>query len=150
MRIAIGADHAGFPMKEIIKEYLRSLGHEVLDMGTHSAQSVNYAEFAERVAREVASGKVQRGILICGTGIGMSIAANKVEGVRAALVHSEYTAKMAAMHNNANIITFGGRVEGPEEAKRFVKIWLETPFEGGRHNKRLEKIIEMEEKCKEG
>jgi len=150
MRIAIGSDHAGFPMKEIIKEYLRSLGHEVLDMGTHSAQSVNYAEFAERVAREVASGKAQRGILICGTGIGMSIAANKVEGVRAALVHSEYTAKMAAMHNNANIITFGGRVEGPEEAKRFVKIWLETPFEGGRHNKRLEKIIEMEEKCKEG
>ena len=150
MRIAIGSDHAGFPMKEIIKEYLRSLGHEVLDMGTHSAQSVNYAEFAEKVAREVASGRAQRGILICGTGIGMSIAANKVEGIRAALVHSEYTAKMAAMHNNANIITFGGRVEGPQEAKRFVKIWLETPFEGGRHNKRLEKITEMEEKCKEG
>ena len=150
MRIAIGSDHAGFPMKEIIKEYLRWLGHEVLDMGTHSAQSVNYAEFAEKVAREVASGRAQRGILICGTGIGMAIAANKVEGIRAALVHSEYTAKMAAMHNNANIITFGGRVEGPQEAKRFVKIWLETPFEGGRHNKRLEKITEMEEKCKEG
>ncbi len=150
MRIAIGSDHAGFPMKEIIKEYLRSLGHEVLDMGTHSAQSVNYAEFAEKVAREVASGRAQRGILICGTGIGMAIAANKVGGIRAALVHSEYTAKMAAMHNNANIITFGGRVEGPQEAKIFVKIWLETPFEGGRHNKRLEKITEMEEKCKEG
>ncbi len=150
MRIAIGSDHAGFPMKEIIKEYLRSLGHEVLDMGTHSAQSVNYAEFAEKVAREVASGRAQRGILICGTGIGMAIAANKVGGIRAALVHSEYTAKMAAMHNDANIITFGGRVEGPQEAKRFVKIWLETPFEGGRHNKRLEKITEMEEKCKEG
>ncbi len=126
------------------------MGHQVLDMGTHSTDSVNYAEFAEAVARAVASGKAHRGVLICGTGIGMSIAANKVEGVRAALVHSEYTARMAALHNNANVITFGGRVESPEEAKRFVKIWLETPFEGGRHTRRLKKIEEMEEKCKEG
>ncbi len=137
-------------MKEVIKEFLSEMGHEVLDMGTHSTSSVNYAEFAEAVARAVASGEAERGILICGTGIGMSIAANKVEGIRAALVHSEYTAKMAALHNNANIITFGGRVESPEEGKRFVKIWLETPFEGGRHTQRLRKIEEMEEKCKEG
>ena len=137
-------------MKEIIREFLEEMGHEVLDQGTHSTQSVNYAEFAEKVARKVAEGEAERGIIICGTGIGMSIAANKVEGIRAALVHSEYTARMAAMHNNANIITFGGRVESPEEAKNFVRIWLETPFEGGRHNLRLGKIKEMEEKCKEG
>ncbi len=150
MRIAIGSDHAGFPMKEIIKEYLRELGHEVMDLGTHSTSSVNYVEFAEAVARAVARGEAERGVLICGTGIGMSIAANKVEGIRAALVHSEYTARMAAMHNDANILTFGGRVESPEEGKRFVKTWLETPFEGGRHLQRLGKIGELEEKCKEG
>ncbi len=150
MKIAIGSDHAGFELKENVKDYLKELGHEVLDLGTHSTESVNYPEYAEKVAKAVSKGEAERGILICGTGIGMSIAANKVEGIRAALVHSVYTAKMASRHNNANIITFGGRIESPEEARAFVKAWLETPYEGERHNKRLFKIKELEEKCKGG
>ncbi|MCD6454786.1 MAG: ribose 5-phosphate isomerase B [Candidatus Aminicenantes bacterium] len=147
MKIAIGADHAGFELKEKVKKFLIDSGHEVLDLGTNSTESVNYAEYAEKVARAVSEGKTERGILICGTGIGMSIAANKIKGIRAALVHSIYTAKMASRHNNANIITFGGRIESPEEARAFIMAWLETPYEGERHDKRLNKIKELEENC---
>ncbi len=150
MKIAIGADHAGFKLKEEIKKFLTVQGIEPLDLGTYSENSVNYAEYAEKVALAVAKKETDRGILICGTGIGMSIAANKVAGIRAALVHSIYTAKMASQHNKANIICFGGRVESPEDAKGFIEIWLETPYEGERHQERLSKIEELEKKCKGG
>ena len=149
MKIAIGADHAGFELKEKIKAYLEGKGYQVEDVGTHSRERVNYVEYALKVAEMVAAGKADKGILICGTGIGMSIAANKVKGIRAALVHSLYTARMAAAHNNANIITMGGRIEPPEEAYRFVEEWLSTPFEGGRHSVRIASIHEYENKRQE-
>jgi len=150
MRIAIGADHAGFRLRKEIKEFLTAQGIESLDLGTYSEESVNYAEYAEKVALAVAKKEADRGILVCGTGIGMSIAANKVAGIRAALVHSVYTAKMASQHNNANIICFGGRIESPEDAEEFIRTWLETPYEEERHQERLSKIKELEKKCKGG
>ncbi|WP_461832381.1 ribose 5-phosphate isomerase B [Aquifex sp.] len=144
MKIAIGSDHAGFHLKERIKEFLKGENYEVIDFGTHSTESTHYPIFAKEVAKAVQEGKADRGILICGTGIGMSITANKFPGIRAALCTNEYMARMSRLHNNANVLCLGERVLGIELALSIVKVWLETPFEGGRHEKRIELIYEIE------
>jgi len=146
MKIAIGSDHAGFELKEIISQLLKEMGHEVIDMGTVSNLSVDYPDFAETVSKAVSEGSVDRGILICGTGIGMSIVANKFKNVRAALCNDLFTAKMSRLHNDANVLAIGGRIVGKDLAKEIVNIWINTPFEGGRHLKRLEKINLIERK----
>jgi len=144
VRIAIGCDHAGFLLKEELKAYLQALGHEVVDMGTHSLDSVDYPDYARQVAEAVAQGRVERGIVICGTGIGSSIVANKVPGVRAALCHESYTARMSREHNDSNVLALGGRVLGVELAKEIVQVWLASEFQGGRHARRVEKIKTIE------
>jgi ribose 5-phosphate isomerase B len=140
LKIAIGADHAGYELKEEVRRGLEEAGHEVRDLGTHSETSVDYPDFAVAVARAVASGEADRGILICGTGIGMAITANRVRGVRAASCSDCYSARMARAHNDANVLTFGARVVGPGLAGELVRAFLETGFEGGRHERRVEKI----------
>jgi len=149
MKIAIGSDHAGFELKEIISQLLKEMGHEVIDMGTVSNSSVDYPDFAETVSKAVSEGSVDRGVLICGTGIGMSIVANKFKNVRAALCNDLFTAKMSRLHNDANVLAIGGRIVGKDLAKEIVNIWINTPFEGGRHLKRLEKINLIERKVKD-
>ncbi|NPB07895.1 MAG: ribose 5-phosphate isomerase B [Aquificae bacterium] len=144
MKIALGSDHAGFPLKEKIKEFLKKEGYEVIDHGTNSQDSTHYPLFAKAVAESVISGEADRGILICGTGIGMSITANKFPGIRAALCTNEYMARMSRLHNDANVLCLGERVLGVELALSIVKVWLETPFEGGRHLKRVELISGIE------
>lgn len=141
--IVIGSDHAGFAMKEIIKEYLIGLNYQVEDAGTFSEDSVDYPDFAKKVAKKVQENG-DYGILICGTGIGMSITANRFKGIRCALCHDAYSAEFARKHNDANILSFGGRTIGVEIAKQMVYIFLNTTFEGGRHQKRVNKI-DMEE-----
>lgn len=143
MRLVMGSDHGGFGLKEKLKEALVGMGVDVTDVGTNSLASVDYPDLADAVAVRVASGQFERGILVCGTGIGMSIAANKVAGVRAALVHDITTARLAAAHNNANVLCLGGRLLAPEIATEIVQAWLETPFES-RHQRRLDKIAAME------
>lgn len=144
--IGITSDHGGRELKHLVSEYLRNQGYKVLDLGVgrHDGTSVDYPEYAAKLAHEVASGNVQRGIAICGTGIGMSIAANKVAGIRAALVWDEFTARMARQHNDANILCLGERVLNHTRALDLVRIWLETPFEGGRHLQRVKKIADLE------
>ena len=144
MKIAIGSDHAGYELKEQVKGSLAGL-HEVTDVGTDSTDSVDYPDFALSVARLVAEGKVERGILLCGTGIGMSVAANKVRGIRAALAFDLYTAMQARRHLDANILVLGAGVTGRALALEIVTKWLETPFEGGRHARRIEKIRRLED-----
>ena len=144
--IAIGADHGGYPLKEDVKAYLVEKGYSVMDVGTTSEESVDYPDFAAEVARAVQQKKVELGILICGTGIGMAMTANKFKGIRAAVVHDAYTAAMSRRHNNANIITFGGRVVGAGVAFSIVDAWLGNRFEGGRHTRRLDKIGAFEKK----
>jgi ribose 5-phosphate isomerase B len=144
MIIALGSDHAGFRLKEAIKEFLLDKGHEVLDMGTTSEDSTHYPIFAKEVSLAVQEGRADRGILVCGTGIGMSITANKFRGVRAALCLNEYMARMSRLHNDANVLCLGDRVLGEDLALAIVEVWLETPFEGGRHKKRVELILEIE------
>jgi ribose 5-phosphate isomerase B len=144
MRIAIGADHAGFRLKERLREVLAQQGHEVTDLGTYSEESVDYPDFAGRTAWEVASGQAERGILVCSSGIGMSIAANKIPGIRAALGTSEETARLLRSHNDANILTLGAKFIDEPAAVRMTEIFLETPFEGGRHERRVAKIAEIE------
>lgn len=146
MRLAIASDHGAFELKQEIVTFLKEKKIEVEDLGTMNNDSVDYPDFAARVAEQVSSGRVDAGVLACGTGIGMSIAANKFKNVRAAVVSDEYTARMSKEHNNANILCLGGRVRKPGEAKRLVEIWLNTPFEGGRHARRLEKITAIEKK----
>lgn len=146
MKIIIGSDHGGYKLKESIKKYLEKLGYGYIDFGCNSEESVDYPDFGFRVAEKVAKTN-GRGILICGTGIGMSIAANKVKGIRAALCHSEFTAEMSRKHNDSNILCMGGRVLDEKSAKRITKIWLETKFEAGRHEKRLSIIKKYEERC---
>lgn len=140
MKIAIGSDHGGFNLKAVIVDYVKSLGHEVKDFGTYSEESCDYPDVAHAVAKEVASEKYDRGILICGTGIGIGIAANKVPGIRAALCHDTFSAHASIEHNNANILTMGERIIGQGLAKDIVRIWLESEFEGGRHQRRIDKI----------
>ncbi|WP_460176086.1 ribose 5-phosphate isomerase B [Thermodesulfovibrio hydrogeniphilus] len=141
MKIAIASDHAGVELKEFVKNLLTDMGYVVFDMGTESSScSVDYPDYAHSVAQGVSEGIYDRGILICGTGIGMSIVANKVKNVRAALCNDLFTAKMSRLHNDANILCMGARVIGIGLAKEIVKIWMTTPFEAGRHSKRVEKI----------
>ncbi|MGA9466624.1 MAG: ribose 5-phosphate isomerase B [Exiguobacterium marinum] len=146
MKIAIGADHGGFNLKKEIVALLEELGHEYKDFGTHSAESIDYPDVAIPVAEAVAAGEFDRGILICGTGIGIGIAANKVKGIRAALVHDSFSAKATRQHNDSNIMTMGERVIGPGLALDLVTTWLDTDFEGGRHSNRVGKMSAYESK----
>ena len=145
MRIAIGSDHRGYEAKRRIRALLQQLGHEVVDMGPDSGESVDYPDFAFQVARAVSENRVDRGITICGTGIGMCIAANKVRGVRAAPCHDSITAEMSRRHNDANVLCLSADLLGDELIDRMVRIWLETEFESGRHARRVEKITRFEQ-----
>lgn len=142
--IAIASDHAGRELKEDLKELLLELGREFFDMGTEDDKSVDYPDYGIPLARKVSEGEFKTGILVCGTGVGMSILANKFNGVRAALVNEVFTARMAKEHNNANILVIGGRVTGKGLAREIVKTWLVTEFAGGRHQRRLDKITDIE------
>jgi ribose 5-phosphate isomerase B len=144
MKIALGADHRGFAAKERVKAHLREAGHEPLDFGTDSGKPFDYPDAAYPAARCVVEGKADLGILFCGSGIGMSIAANKVHGVRAALCHDELTAEMARRHNNANVLCLPADLIGEALIKRIVEVWLTTGFEGGRHEQRINKIGKIE------
>ncbi len=144
MKVAIGCDHAGVSLKNEILPVLKELAVEWKDFGTATEESVDYPDFGERVSEEVSKNNVERGILICGTGIGMSIVANKFPGIRAALCHDSYSAEMSRLHNDANLLVLPGRIIDKETAKKIVKIWFTTPFEGGRHQKRLDKIKAIE------
>jgi ribose 5-phosphate isomerase B len=146
MRIAVGSDHRGFEVKRRVIALLQQLGHEVKDAGTMAKESVDYPDFAFDVATAVHEGRAERGILICGSGIGMCIAANKVPGIRAAPCHDSITAEMSRRHNDANVLCLSADLLGEELIDRMVRIWLETPFEGGRHARRVEKITRFEEK----
>lgn len=148
MKIAIAADHGGFELKDSMVEYIKSLGNEVVDLGTNSADSVDYPDYAKKVCEEIQQGKSDLGILICGTGIGMSLAANKFEGIRAACVSDVYSAKMSRNHNNANVLCIGARVIGDEVAKLIIKTFLENEFEAGRHQRRVDKIMAIEKENK--
>jgi RpiB/LacA/LacB family sugar-phosphate isomerase len=144
MRIALGSDHAGYELKEMIKAYLIGTGVEVSDCGTSSPESVDYPDFAARVGSEIQGGGSDRGILFCGTGIGMSIAANKIPGIRAALASTPDGARLSRLHNDANVLCLAGRFTDALTAEKIVRIWLETPFEGGRHQRRVDKIMAFE------
>lgn len=144
LSIALGADHAGYHLKQTIKEYLREAGHECEDLGTSSEESVDYPDFARAVAQRVAAGQSQLGILACGTGIGMAIAANKVPGVRAATAHDPMTARLSREHNDANVLTLGGRVLDDAAAIAVVREFLAAQFAGGRHQRRIDKIAELD------
>lgn len=146
MKIAIGNDHAAVAMKNEIKAYLEELGHEVINFGTDTTDSVNYPEYGEAVGRAVVAQEVDCGVLICGTGVGISLAANKVKGVRAAVCSEPVTARLVKEHNNANIIAFGARIVGIEVAKEIVRAYLEAQFQGGRHQTRVDLIHEIENK----
>lgn len=144
MKIAIGADHAGFQLKDSVKRLLDELGIPYEDFGTSNGQSVDYPDFAKAVAEGVAEGKFDRGILVCGTGVGMAIAANKVDGVRASAIVDTDTAKLVREHNDLNVLALGARVLPESRAREIVKTFLETPFEGGRHANRVSKIHAIE------
>jgi len=144
-RIAIGADHAGFAVKQAIKKHLEQAGYNVDDVGTESEESVDYPEFARAVAEKVAGGMAQLGVLVCGTGMGMAIAANKVPGIRAAVAHDKMTARLAREHNDANVLTLGARVVDPSQAVEIVREFLDAQFAGGRHQRRIDKIAEMDQ-----
>ena len=142
--IALGADHAGFPLKENLKSWLADRGHRVLDFGTHSGESVDYPDYAAAVGSAVAKGEADRGVLVCGTGIGMAIAANKIAGVRAAQCSDTASARISREHNDTNVVTLGARTTAPEAAVGIVQAWLETGFAGGRHAQRIEKVAGLE------
>lgn len=145
MKLAVGADHAGYQMKDELAALLRDLGHEVVDFGTNSPEPVDYPDIALKVARAVAKGEAERGLLVCGTGIGTSIVANKVPGVRAALCHDTFSARVTREHNNSNILCLGARVIGPSLAAEILKTWLGANFSsGGRHERRVRRIGEIE------
>jgi ribose 5-phosphate isomerase B len=146
MTIAIGCDHAGVELKKEIIALLLDLRIECSDYGTNTSESVDYPDFGEKVSAAVSSGRIEKGILICGTGIGMSIVANKFPGIRASLCNELFTAKMSRLHNDANILVLGGRIVGRDLAKEIVRTWVTTPFEGERHAKRLKKITLIEER----
>ena len=144
MKIAIGCDHSAIELKKEIIKYLEELGHSVTDFGTHTTESVDYPIYGKKVAVEVANGNFDGGVLICGTGIGISLAANKVKGIRAAVCSEPYSAKLSKQHNNSNIIAFGARVVGVDLAKMIVKEWLDAEYEGGRHAKRVDLLTKIE------
>ena len=140
MKIALASDHGGFQLKQEMKKYLEGQGYEILDLGTDSEESVDYIEYGQNCAQTVVDGKADKGIVFCGTGIGVSIAANKVKGARCALCTNGFMAGMAAAHNNANLIALGGRILSKEEAINITDTWLKTDFEGGRHQRRVDKL----------
>jgi len=144
MEIGLAGDHGGFELKENLKAFLKSMGAEPIDMGTFNEDSVDYPDFGILVAEKVSKGEWEKGILICGTGIGMSIVANKFRGVRAALANDLYSARFSREHTDANILVIGGRMVGKDLAREIVRVWLETPFSGGRHQRRLAKIEAIE------
>lgn len=144
MRIAVGSDHRGVELRAKLIEYLEQLGQEVVDAGTHGTESVDYPDIAAAVARKVANREVDRGILVCGTGVGMCITANKIPGVRAAPCHDDVTAELSRRHNDLNVLCLSGDLIGEKLADRLVEIWLKTPFEGGRHARRNQKIAALE------
>lgn len=146
MKLAMGSDHVGWELKQEISEYIQSLGHETVDFGAYSSERTDYPKYGKKVAEEVASGQFDGGVLICGTGVGISISANKVKGIRAVVCSEPYTAKLSKQHNNTNIVAFGSRVVGVDLAKMIVKEWLEASYEGGRHAKRVNMIGEIETK----
>lgn len=149
MKIAIGCDHGGIVLKPAVIKALTELGAEVVDLGTYDESSVDYPVYGLKVAEAVASGDCDAGVLMCGTGIGISISANKVKGIRAAVVTNEFMAEMTKRHNSANIIALGGRVVTPEQAESIVKAWFTAEYEGGRHQRRLDMIADIESKyCK--
>lgn len=148
--IVLGCDHGGLALKEAVQGVLKARGVTVTDFGTDNESSVDYPDFAEKVAGAVSRGEADQGILVCGTGIGMSIVANKFPGVRAALATDEFMAQMAKEHNNANILVLGGRILTPEKAARMVNIWLDARYEGGRHQRRLDKITQLENAVRGG
>ena len=147
MRIALGSDHAGYELKEKVKAYLTHVGIEVFDCGTDSSESVDYPDFARKVGVEIISRKSEQGILFCGTGIGMSIAANKIPGIRAAMAPSPEAARLSRLHNDANVLCLAGRFMDPSSAEEIVKVWLATNFEGGRHQRRVDKITALEQRA---
>lgn len=144
MKVALGADHAGFALKDALKQTLDSLGVEHHDFGTSSSDSVDYPDFAQAVAEGVATGRFDRGILVCGSGIGMAIAANKIPGIRATVVGDEESARLCREHNDANVLTLGARMTPPDRAQAIVATFIGTPFDGGRHTRRVEKIHQLE------
>ncbi|NLK65355.1 MAG: ribose 5-phosphate isomerase B [Tissierellia bacterium] len=144
MKIVLASDHGGFELKEEIKKHLTKKGYSIIDMGVNNTESVDYPDYGKRAALMVADKEADRGIIICGTGIGISIAANKVKGIRCALCTNEYMAKMSRMHNNANMLALGGRVVGLGLAIDIVDEWLSAEFEGGRHENRVNKIMDIE------
>lgn len=145
MKLAIGCDHAGFDLKPAIIDYLEGKKIEIIDEGTFSNESVDYPTYAQKVAEDVVAGKADRGILICGTGVGISIAANKVNGIRAVVCSEPYSAKLSREHNHTNILAFGSRVVGSELAKMIVGAWLGAEFQGGRHQRRIDLVTKIEE-----
>ena len=144
MKIAMGNDHSAIELKNIIKEFVESKGYEVIDFGTNTPESCDYSVFGEKVGRAVASGEADLGIVICGTGVGISLAANKVKGIRACVCSEPYTAKLSKMHNNSNVLAFGARVVGSEMAKMITEEWLDAKYEGGRHQRRVDMLMEIE------
>jgi ribose 5-phosphate isomerase B len=144
MRVSMGSDHAGYRLKEELKTYLQSEGHEVLDVGTDSEETVDYPDFCAAAARAVIDGRADRAIVLGGSGQGEQLAANKVRGTRAAMCNDLHLAQLSRRHNDANVLAMGGRIVATELAKEIVKLWLATPFDGGRHAKRLEQIAEIE------
>jgi ribose 5-phosphate isomerase B len=146
MTIALGADHAGFALKQELKSWLTGRGVEVLDLGTDSTASVDYPDFALAVGRAVQAGRAERGVLVCGSGVGMAIAANKVPGIRAAVAVDVETARLCRAHNDTNVLALGARITGSEAAADIVQAWLEAEFEGGRHARRVAKLAELEDR----
>lgn len=146
-KIVIASDHAGFNLKEKIKEFLQKHNYEVIDVGCYSTESVDYPEFGVKAIEKILHKEAEYGILICGTGIGMSIVANRFNGIRAALCHEPFSAKMSRLHNNANVLVLGGRIIGEAMALEIVKTFLETPFEGGRHERRINLIESLSKVC---
>ena len=144
MKIAMGNDHSAIELKNIIKEFVERKGYEVIDFGTNTPESCDYPVFGEKVGRAVASGEADLGIVICGTGVGISLAANKVKGIRACVCSEPYTAKLSKMHNNSNVLAFGARVVGSEMAKMITEEWLDAKYEGGRHQRRVDMLMEIE------
>ena len=142
LRIALGSDHAGFDLKQFVREHLSARGVEVMDLGTDSTLSVDYPDYAKKVCEAVLDGSADRGVLLCATGIGMSMMANRFRGIRAALCHDHFTTVAARRHNDANVLVLGGRILGTDLAREIVDTWLETPFEGDRHERRIKKFDE--------
>jgi ribose 5-phosphate isomerase B len=142
--IAIGSDHAGYSLKERLKTWLAADGHRVIDHGTHSTESVDYPDYAAAVAESVGSGEAERGVLVCGSGVGMAMAANKVAGIRAVAAQDADVARLSRQHNDANVLTLGARLTAPARALELVQTWLATPFEGGRHQRRVDKLAQLD------